>query len=222
MLRTLIFDWDGTLHNTARLYGCAFRSAYRFLVTNGYAPDRVYSDEELSVYLGMNAPDMWNTFMTELPNNIKRLASDMVGKNMVKAIQAGKAVLYPGTEEILDILKQTGFQMVILSNCKHDYMQAHRAAFGLDRWFDAYYCCEDYNFAPKEEIFPFIQENYPGQFAVIGDRSSDFKTAQVHKLFSVGCAYGFGCAEELSNASCIVGNITEIPKVIERAKNNIA
>lgn len=27
MIRTLIFDWDGALHNTARLYGCAFRNA---------------------------------------------------------------------------------------------------------------------------------------------------------------------------------------------------
>ena len=41
----LIFDYDGTLHNTKHIYGCAFRSAYDMLVKEGYAEERVYTDE---------------------------------------------------------------------------------------------------------------------------------------------------------------------------------
>ena len=47
---TLIFDYDGTLHNTAHLYGCAFRKSYQQLVKNGYAEKRYYSDKEMSKY----------------------------------------------------------------------------------------------------------------------------------------------------------------------------
>ena len=83
---TLIFDWDGTLHNTLHLYGKAFRIAYRELVESGYAPPKYYSDEEMSQYLGMNAPDMWNAFMPELPQEVKKAASDQVGREMVRLI----------------------------------------------------------------------------------------------------------------------------------------
>ena len=68
---TLIFDWDGTLHNTLHLYGKAFRRAYEELVRFSCAPPRIYSDREVSIYLGMNAEDMWNAFMPELPQAVR-------------------------------------------------------------------------------------------------------------------------------------------------------
>lgn len=83
---TLVFDWDGTLHNTLRLYGRAFRATYRELVRSGYAPVRDYSDWEVSTYLGMNAADMWNAFMPQLPQPIKQAASDRIGREMVRLI----------------------------------------------------------------------------------------------------------------------------------------
>lgn len=214
MMDTLIFDWDGTLHNTKHLYGCAFRTAYRWLVSEGYAPQRNYTDEEVSVYLGMNSRDMWNTFMPCLPQHIKEKASDLVGKEMVAAVCAGKAELYPGAMEMLGTLKRQGFRMVFLSNCKHAYMEAHRRWFQLDRWFTGYYCCQDYDFIPKERIFPDIQKAFPGGFVVIGDRASDLKIAKVHGLASIGCAYGFGTAEELKTASLIVHDVSQIPEKI--------
>lgn len=220
MIRTLIFDWDGTLHNTAHLYGRAFRSAYRWLVSEGYAPEREYSDEEVSVYLGMNARDMWNRFMPRLPRNVKEQASAMIGRRMVSAVQAGEAELYPGTEEILEQLKGQGFQMVILSNCKREYLEAHRAVFRLDRWFHGFYCSGDFAFAPKKEIFPIIRRRYPERFAVIGDRASDFKVAAVHNLFSIGCAYGFGRPEEWEDADQIAWSVSEIPERIKKLLYN--
>lgn len=214
MIRTLIFDWDGTLHDTGRLYGCAFRKAYGWLVSGGWAPERDYRDEEVTCYLGMNAPDMWNRFMPLLPQEIKNRASDIIGREMISRVEAGGAVLYPGAEVTLNRLKSLGYDMVILSNCKRAYLQAHRRAFSLDRWFTGFYCCEDYGFAPKEEIFPAFRRLHPESYVVIGDRDSDIKVACVHGLLSVGCAYGFGSAGELASASCAVRSITDIPAAI--------
>jgi phosphoglycolate phosphatase len=214
MLRTLIFDWDGTLHNTLALYGRAFRKAYDWLTEEGYAPKRHYADEEISHYLGMSAPVMCNTFMPELPQNVKDTASALIGHSMVGEVEAGKAILYPGAVETLEALKEAGYTLVFLSNCKRPYLEAHRRAFELDRWFSGFYCCEDYGFAPKTEIFPHIAQHFPGDYCVIGDRASDIEVAQVHHLHSIGCAYGYGRRGELDGAEVVVDGVGDLAKIV--------
>lgn len=203
-----------TLHDTGRLYGSAFRRAYSWLVSRGWAPERDYRDEEVTCYLGMNAHDMWNRFMPQLLQEIKNRASDIIGREMIARIEAGEAVLYPGTEETLNQLKARGYEMVILSNCKRAYLDAHRRAFALDRWFAGFCCCEDFDFAPKEQIFPAFRPRHPEAYAVIGDRASDLKVAASHGLLSVGCAYGFGSPGELASADRIAQSVKEIPALV--------
>lgn len=214
MIRTLIFDWDGTLHDTKSLYGKAFRKAYSYLVEKNLAPERFYSDEETSIYLGMSAPAMWESFMPELSSEEKRKAGSIIGGEMDRLVLAGQAVLYPDAENVLTRLKQAGYHMVILSNCRHAYMENHRQKFRLDRWFEAYYAAEDYDFRPKEEVFPEIQKQYPGEYVVIGDRDSDLQTAKVHHLLSVGCLYGFGQKGELEGATLTIAKLKDLPQRI--------
>lgn len=236
---TIIFDWDGTLHDTAHLYGCAFRKAYAWLEDGGYVPRRTYTDEETSIFLGMSAPDMWKVFMQQLsendqhtlggiarslrekgmvipclPDSVKNQASTMIGEEMTAAILAGEACLYQGVPEMLTKLREWGYQLVFLSNCKHAYMEAHRERFHLDQWFSGFYCCEDYGFVPKEQIFPDIRYHFPGKFIMVGDRAADLRVAQIHHLASIGCAYGFGTRQELAVADRIAYKVQEIPELI--------
>ena len=214
MTGTLIFDWDGTLHDTASLYGGAFRAAYDTLVQAGHMPPRYYSDEELSAYLGMNGPDMWHSFAPQLPEPVWRAASAVVTSEMARRVREGQAVLYPGTEQTLARLRDMGYHMVILSNCVHGYLQAHREVFRLDRFFEGYYACQDYGFAPKEEIFSDIAAKHPGDFVMIGDRASDMKVGQTHGLKTVFCRYGFGKEEEGAGAWAAADSITQLPDIL--------
>jgi phosphoglycolate phosphatase len=213
-IQTLIFDWDGTLHNTKALYGNAFRCAYQWLVAEGYAPAHDYTDDEVSGYLGMNAKVMWNTFMPQLPQPVKEQASDIIGRHMVDGIRSGKAVLYPGALETLAALKQAGYRLVFLSNCKVAYLDAHREVFELDRYFDGFYCCQQFDFIPKKDIFPHIQADFPGGFLMIGDRYSDLETAYTHHFPAIGCSYGFGTPEEWKNADHVASDVTELPRLV--------
>ena len=220
MIRTLVFDYDGTIHNTKHLYGNAFRKAYDFLVNEGFAEDRVYTDEETSIYLGLSAPEMWEKFMPDLPGDVKKTASSIIGESMDSLVYEGQAVLFDGVEETLQLLKDKGYKMAILSNCRVSYINAHREVFGLDKWFDAYYPAEKYNFIPKEEIFPEIANVFPGEYIIIGDRYKDIKTAICHDLLSIGCTFGFCDDGELAKASVLVNKFSEIPEVIENLEKN--
>lgn len=215
MMKTLIFDWDGTIHNTKHLYGCAFRKVYQTLVENGYAEEHYYSDDDMAGYLGMTGPVMWKTFMPSLPEEIRTKASIQISHALAEYIPQ-YSVLYPDAEKTLDTLKEQGYHMVYLSNSRHVYMEANRKRWQLDRWFDAFYCSEDFGFIPKENIFPEIEKNFPGPYAVIGDRSTDLSIARVHGIASIGCAYGFGTMEELSCADRIAYTISELPDLLKQ------
>lgn len=209
MIKTLIFDWDGTIHDTKHLYGCSFRKVYQTLVEQGHVPEHYYSDDDLAGYLGMPGPVMWKTFMPDLPEEIRNQASIQVGIEMSANIPT-YSILYPGALDALTELKKQGHRLVFLSNCRHMYMEAHRKHWNLDQWFDAFYCSEDYDFIPKEEIFPEIQKNFPGPYVVVGDRYTDLAIARVHQLPSVGCAYGFGTKEELDCADRVIENASNL------------
>ncbi|MBR2521427.1 MAG: HAD family hydrolase [Oscillospiraceae bacterium] len=212
---TLIFDWDGTLHNTLSLYGNAFRTAYDYLIKEGLAEPRVYTDLDVSVYLGMNAPDMWHKFMPELPEDIMKSADAIVGREMVSAVDRGSAKLFDGALDMLDTLKRRGHTLLFLSNCTHAYQEAHRKHFDLDKRFSHMFCCEDYGNIPKEDIFRYISSMYEGPYVMIGDRASDIKVAEVNGIMSIGCTYGFGTEGELAGADLLAASCPDIIRCVE-------
>ncbi|MFT4005345.1 MAG: HAD hydrolase-like protein [Lacrimispora sp.] len=213
-MHSLIFDYDGTLHDSIKIYAPAFRQAYAYLVSLKLAEERTWTDAEISPWLGFSSKDMWNSFLPELPQLHKDECSRIIGETMVGLIQKGKAQLYPHALTVLERLRRSGYHLIFLSNCKRIYMQAHRDCFPLDDIFSAFYCTEDFGFQPKYVIFETIEKDYPGQFTVIGDRFQDMEIAQKHHLPSIGCGYGYGEPWELSECSMLAMDITDIPGLL--------
>lgn len=219
---TLIFDCDGTLHDSLRVYAPALRRVYAHMVAEGNAPLRNLSDEEIGSWLGWSTDDMWAAFAPSLPLESRRRYADEVSRHMVWGIEGGAARLYPHVEETLELLRDQGRNMVFLSNCRIAYMEAQREAFGFDRFFSGYYCCEQYPGEGKPQIFEHIRADveaeHPGcghGFVAIGDRFHDMELALAHGLRSIGCLYGFGEPGELDCATARVEDISEVPGVLE-------
>ena len=214
----LIFDYDGTIHNSILTYAPAFRTTMKWLSDNGYIADREYTDKEISYWLGFNSTDMWGQFHPELDPDIREKARIMLGQDMARRIDNGEGALYDGAEKTLTELKRRGYTLIFLSNCRFHYLERHKRVFGLDRFFDHFYCCEAYDFIPKYEIFQKIASLHEGSFIIIGDRFHDIETAVVNGLPSIGCGYGFGSREELSAADLIVDSISDIPDAVEKLR----
>lgn len=219
-MANLIFDYDGTLHESLCIYAPAFRLGYSHLVRKGLASDKKFSDAEISQWLGFSAKDMWENFLPELPQLEKDLCSRIIGDKMIRLTLAGKAKLYPGAKTVLRRLKATGHNLIFLSNCKHSYMQAHREQFSLERYFSAFYCTEDFNFAPKWQIAESILEEFSGKCIVIGDRWLDIEIAHRHQLLSIGCAYGYGSTDELNRATIQVPSVEGIIDAVVKCVHN--
>ena len=215
-MANLIFDYDGTVHESMKTYAPAFRDTMKWLSDNGHIPEKEYADSEISCWLGFNSGDMWGKFHPELPLELREKARKILGDNMARRIENGEGALYDGAEEVLSSLKKMGHTLIFLSNCRIQYMERHRRVFDLQRYFDFFYCCEEYDFLPKYQIFRLFSLQHSGNFIVIGDRFHDIETATENGLPSIGCSYGYGSPEELSQASIIVDSIRDIPNAVNR------
>lgn len=206
----IVFDYDGTLHNSADIYKPSFLKAYDYLVKNGHAEDKRFQEEEITKWLGISAKDMWNSFMPHLPAEEMDHCRQMIGSNMVREIEAGNARLYDGVHELLEILRDQGHWLVFLSNCSSKYMASHIKAFGLDRYFNEFHCTEEHGYQSKVHIYGKCLKDWEGPTVVVGDRSVDMDVAKAYDLISVGCEYGFGHEDELEHATMKAASLEEV------------
>ena len=213
-IKTIFFDYDGTLHNSIKIYAPAFRKAYDYLIKSGFAESREWTEIEISYWLGFNPQDMWEKFMPTLDESIRSKCSKIIGDEMKSLIEQGKPVLYKGVLEILEYLKNKGYRLVFISNCKIYYLDGHKRLFGLDRYFEELASSEEYGFVPKHEILGMLKHKYPAEMIIIGDRKQDIEAGKKNDIYTIGCSYGFSFKGELDEADLLIDNIQELKKYL--------
>ena len=88
MVKTIIFDYDGTIHQTLGIYEPAFRETYQWLTEQKVAEEQKIASSKIAGWLGLNSKEMWDTFMPELDQKYKDQASKMVGERMIEQVLA--------------------------------------------------------------------------------------------------------------------------------------
>ncbi len=212
-IKTIIFDWDGTLHESMIIYKDAFQKAYDQLALKKIAPNRRFTDQEISVFLGVNPKDMWQRLIPHLSEDIFKEASQMVSDQMGIAISEGKARLYPNVIEVLTYLKNKGYQLIYLSNSKNYYMEAMKKTFELEKYFDMFVVAEMYDYIPKKNILQKIKSTLLEPMVMIGDRDIDIETGIFNKIKTIGCNYGYGSLDEFKNADRIINDIRDLMNI---------
>lgn len=213
-IKTIFFDYDGTLHNSIKIYAPSFRKAYDFLVKNKHAEKRDFTDTEISYWLGFSSKDMWENFMPNLDENIRNEASKIIGSDMINQLSLGKAVLYEGAIDVLKYLKNKGYDLVFISNCGLKYMEMNKNLFDLDHYFKKMVCSQEHNYIPKYEILKKIKNNYKEDMVIIGDRIQDIESGKKNNIYSIACNYGYGSTKELENADYMIDDIKDIMKLL--------
>lgn len=213
----IVFDFDGTLHVSAATYMPAFRETLAWLETRGQTPACDLDEAAVGYWLGVDSAQMWALVAPDAPRQLREACAEHMRATILQLARAGQARLYEHIPETLDALSDDGHELVLLSNCRHDYLKTFTDVFGLTRWFAHRYCGQDYGWAPKSEVFARIaaQLGHAGvpprdEFVVVGDRYHDIGIAREHGLRSVGCAYGYGSRDELADASVIAESSAEL------------
>ena len=77
MIKTIIFDYDGTIHQTLGIYEPAFRETYQWLTEQKVAEEQKIASSRIAGWLGLNSKEMWDTLCRNWIRNIRS------GKQMV-------------------------------------------------------------------------------------------------------------------------------------------
>ncbi len=212
----LVFDHDGTLHDSMAVFGPAMRSGIAWIRENGFPECPEISDARIASFLGMNSIDIWNSLIQDIPEEMCAEVTEVVGGEIERNMRDGKARWFPHLTEELDKLKAEGYHCVILSNCEILLKNLYWDFFRIGTWFDEFYCCENYDFKPKTEIIHYILKDYEGWRAImIGDRINDYECAKSAGIPFIGCAYGFGTEDELKEADAIAEKPEQLAEKIE-------
>lgn len=212
---TIFFDFDGTLHDSMKLYGPALRTAYAWLVDEGVVEPRDLPDAEICRWLGWQVEDMWTTFVPGIAEDTWRTASKIVADEMERLLHEGKGALFDGTHEMLEQLAAEGYQIAFLSNCGRPYCDEYLRVFGIDHLFDATYCAAEFDFIPKWQIYQQVADRLPRPHIMVGDRFHDMEVASKAGIPSIGCTFGYGAPEELDIATARAQVPDQIPALVE-------
>ena len=212
----LIFDHDGTLHNSMFVFGPAMRNGVKWLEEQGYGKIEGFSFDKLEKLLGLVAFDIWKALKNDLSDEAIEKVSAFVNLEMRKGLNEGKAQWYDGASKMLDKLKSMGYKMVILSNCDKALASFYWDYFHMHDWFEKFYDSESYDNKQKSEIIKEIIKERGSEAIMIGDRYMDHESAMAVNIPFIGCTYGF-CAEgELNGADEIAKSVDDIPALVEK------
>jgi phosphoglycolate phosphatase len=209
-IKTVIFDWDGTLHDTIHIYEPAFKKAMAYLVDEGLIHSKEWKTEDIKPFIGMSPTAMWATFKPALSKDVIEVASSIISKTMQSLIEDHQGRLYSDVIETLTYLKHKGYYLVYLSNSKTYYMELMKSHFDLTRFFDRFVCSETHNYLPKQQILTEIKEELPQGMAMVGDRIIDIETGKLNGCLTFACDYGYGPANELKDADIHLSDLTKL------------
>ena len=130
MLKAVIFDVDGTLLDTERIYMQAWKDAAAEL---GY----VMTDELLRKTRAVNAKDAARIFEAEIGNGFSYEKTRPIRVRIAEEnIERESPVLKPGVLELLAFLRQKGIRLAVASSTNTKTTKAHLAINGLLDYFE--------------------------------------------------------------------------------------
>lgn len=196
----LIFDFDGTIHNTEIAYEKAITESLEELGLS-------IKDYDFKSFIGMSPKDAWDIILKDDSDK-----SSYIKKNGDRIIKYMKedGMLYDGAYETLEYLKGK-YDLYILSKCRRVYMEAAREKFGLDRYFDKYFVGEDYDFLDKYKI---LRKELKEDYIIIGDRREDMDAGLKNNQKAIFATYGYGSLDEAEGADLKISSIKDLRKIL--------
>lgn len=215
-IRTVIFDFDGTLASSLEGISTCFQEA---LVRYGYAEP--------------SADDVRRTVGLTLEESVRILTNSQCdGARLGEVLDCYRALytekgramatLFPGARAALLSIRKMGLRVVLVSNKSHRGLCRLAENLGIGADVDAMHGVENGSFRKPdarlytETIAPRLPEPHGSRVLMVGDTESDIQFAKNAGLRSCWASYGYGdrAACQALGPEFILQDIAQLPGLI--------
>ena len=208
-IRAIVFDWDGTLMDSA---------AAIVLCIQATAVDlgiEVPSDEQARYVIGLGLMDALIHAMPQLPQSRYTEAADRYRFHFMK--HSEDLILFPGVMEMIGELETAGYSLAVATGKARRGLDRALAESGLTGRFHATRCADECHSKPHPQMLLELMDELdvpPEAILMIGDTTHDLLMGKNAGVNAVAVAYGAHKREVLEAESPIfcAENVTQLRK----------
>lgn len=191
-ISTLLFDWDGTIVDSAQLGLNAYQKAFAEL-------DFTFSRE---IYESHYSPNWYQTYEAlGLPREKWARADDLWRFHY----DNGTLAIIEGAAEALVSVRDKGYRLGVVTSGNNDRVNREAKQFGLDDLFDVFVCHEHITHRkPDPEGLQIALERLkskPEECAYVGDAPEDIQMGKQANLLTVGVRSNYPSSARLLSFS---------------------
>lgn len=208
----VIFDLDGTLLDTYELIRESFVHVFEM-----HMPNYAYTEEEIQSFFGPVLEDSFATLTNDHTEILK-----MVDTYRHFNIKNHDVFLktFQGAKEVIEKLKQEGYQLAVYSNKRRDAIFRGLDLVGLTSYFEFVVSSDDVeNVKPHPEGVNKVLQYFKSDNAImVGDTTYDIKAAKAANILAMGVTWSFYSAKALleNGADMVADSFEEVyRKIIE-------
>ena len=188
----IVFDWDGTLIDSAGGIVECIQEAARDLGLP--VPGR----ETASHVIGLGLHDSLRTAVPTLPADKYREFAEAYRRHFLA--RQGMMALFPGVRELLQGLHAAGHRLAVATGKSRRGLEHALESTALRRFFAASRCADETNPKPHPAMLLELMQQLaaaPEQALMIGDTSHDLEMARSAGVDAVAVTYGAHPGAEL-------------------------
>jgi phosphoglycolate phosphatase len=205
----LVFDWDGTLMDSAAIIVDSIQRACRDLDL------RVPDDAAARQIIGLGLRDALSTLVPELPESSYGRLADRYRHYYLSRDNA--ISLFAGAMEAVTALNEAGFLLAVATGKSRVGLNRALANTGLAQYFHASRCADECFSKPHPAMLREIMTDLavaPERTLMIGDTTHDLQMAANAEVASIAAAYGAHPRDELESMNPIA-TLNSFPELCE-------
>jgi phosphoglycolate phosphatase len=188
----IVFDWDGTLLDSAEAIGECIRHAARELGLPVPAPERARH------VIGLGLRDSLRLAVPELP--AERTLEFVESYRREFRAREDRMQLFPGAAELLGELRGRGHVLAVATGKSRQGLERALDATGLRAYFAASRCADETTPKPHPAMLHELMQALEAprdRALMIGDTSHDVQMAAAAGVDAVAVCYGAHAGEDL-------------------------